>query len=165
MSKPGTRVFGPIGLTAVLALGSAVSAQAQTQAQDSSNGSVTTKPSQAATAPTEEVVVTASRRREKAKDVPATITVLGARQLQALNASSLADYLGQIPGVTTFGVAPGNQQIIIRGITSRRERNQQSATVGTYIDDVAIGSSTADAVGARAPSPTSTCSTCHASRY
>jgi outer membrane receptor protein involved in Fe transport len=145
MSKPFVRVFAPLGLTAAISVGGGGGASAQT----ATNTSVTApSPVSSAISKAEEIVVTASRRREKVQDVPSTVTVLGAKQLQSLNASSQEDYLGQIPGVTTFGVAQGNQQIIFRGITS--SGNQQSATVGTYVDDVAIGSSTADSVGARA---------------
>jgi outer membrane receptor protein involved in Fe transport len=93
-----------------------------------------------------QVVITASRRREPAREVPMQVDTLSAEKLQASGASTLTDYLAEEPGIdvkTTGGT--GNGAIAIRGVTTG---DQTIATVSLYVDDVAIGSSSAFANGA-----------------
>jgi iron complex outermembrane receptor protein len=92
----------------------------------------------------EEVVVTAQKRTENVKDVPAAITVLSARRLETLGASQLDDYAGYVPGMVVNNQGtPGQNRIIIRGIAAATG----SATVGAYIDDSPLGSSSGSALG------------------
>ena len=94
---------------------------------------------------TQSVVVTATRRREPSREVPMQVDVLPTQQLEQAGARTLTDYLAAEPGIdvkTTGGVGQG--AISIRGVTTG---DQVSNTVGTYIDDVAAGSSTAFANG------------------
>ena len=94
---------------------------------------------------TQSVVVTATRRREPSREVPMRVDVLPTQQLEQAGARTLTDYLAAEPGIdvkTTGGVGQG--AISIRGVTTG---DQVSNTVGTYIDDVAAGSSTAFANG------------------
>ena len=92
-----------------------------------------------------EVIVTASRRGEKLRDVASSITALTANQLEQQNIAQFDDFVGQIPNISFTGNGPSNRQVILRGTST--STFQQSATVATYIDDVAVGSSTALAVG------------------
>ena len=87
------------------------------------------------------VVVTATRRREPSREVPMQVNVLSTEQLEQSGARTLSDYLANEPGVDvkTSG-GPGLGAISIRGVSTG---DQTSNTVGTYIDDVAVGSSTA----------------------
>ena len=85
------------------------------------------------------VVVTANRRREPAREVPMQLGVLAGDALTRSGASSLKDYLSREPGVNLNGWGgPGTGSIAIRGVTTG---NDTSATVGVYVDDVAVGSS------------------------
>jgi iron complex outermembrane recepter protein len=88
----------------------------------------------------EELIVTADKRTANVQDVPASINVLTARQLEAINAVQLVDYAALIPGfqVDTRGV-PGTAQLTLRGVAASPSAG---ATVGTYIDDSPLGSST-----------------------
>lgn len=95
----------------------------------------------------EEITVTASRRSELLKDVPSSVTAIGQAQLDNLAASRFDDFVGQIPNISFAGNGRGNRMIILRGIST--SSNDQNATVATYIDDVAVGSSTSSAVGSR----------------
>ncbi|MDP9123889.1 MAG: TonB-dependent receptor [Pseudomonadota bacterium] len=93
------------------------------------------------------VYITANRRREPAREVPMQVDRLSAVELAQGGAKSLIDYLGDQPGVdvkTTGG--PGMGAVSIRGVTTG---DQTIATVGTYIDDVAYGSSSAFAAGSQ----------------
>jgi iron complex outermembrane recepter protein len=92
------------------------------------------------------VVVTATRRREPSREVPMQVNVLSTGDLQKVGAKTLSDYLANEPGVevkTTGGAGLG--AISIRGVSTG---DQTSNTVGAYIDDVAVGSSTAFGNGA-----------------
>ena len=95
----------------------------------------------------EEVIVTASRRDERLRDVPSSVTAIGSQQLAELNAHSLEDFISQIPNINFTGLGASDRMLILRGIST--STFEQSATVATYIDDVTVGSSTALAVGSR----------------
>jgi len=91
------------------------------------------------------VIVTATRRREPAREVPMQVDRLSTQELENAGAKSLTDYLGSQPGidVKTAGGA-GLGAVSIRGVSTG---DQTISTVGTYIDDVEFGSSTAFAAG------------------
>ena len=91
------------------------------------------------------VIVSASRRREPAREVPLQINILPAAQLEREGAKSLGDFLTKEGGVdirSSGGAGLG--AISIRGVSTGF---QTSATVGSYVDDVAVGSSSAYAQG------------------
>lgn len=94
----------------------------------------------------ETVVVTANRRREPSRDVPMQVNAMDAGEMRKTGARSLQDYVADLPGVDIkSGGGAGLGSISIRGVTTG---NQTIATVGTYIDDVAVGSTNAYANGA-----------------
>lgn len=96
----------------------------------------------------DEVVVTAQKRTEKLLDVPAAISTIGGTELESLHAQSLSDISGYIPGlsITGFG-SPGSRVIVIRGLSSDYQGGAAGPLVGTYIDDIPVGSSTNTARG------------------
>jgi outer membrane receptor protein involved in Fe transport len=100
-----------------------------------------------------EIVVTASKREQKLRDVPSAITVLGGDQIENLGIQSVRDYATLTPGLTVQdNGAPGYGKIFIRGLTTGTL--QQSATTVFYIDDVPFTSSSANGGGAFiAPDP------------
>lgn len=91
------------------------------------------------------VTVTAQKRSQDARKVPASISVVDSEQLENQHAASLIDLAGSLPGVhINTGGGPGRTSVTIRGIPSLGA----GAVVGTYIDDTPLGSS---ANFARAP--------------
>ncbi|HEY1132158.1 MAG TPA: TonB-dependent receptor [Roseateles sp.] len=92
------------------------------------------------------VTVTATRRREPVRDVPLRVETLGAESMERAGAASLSDYVGGLPGVDvkTSG-GPGRGAVTMRGVSVGE---QQIATVGMYVDEVAFGSSSAFVGGA-----------------
>jgi len=92
------------------------------------------------------VVVTATRRREPAREVPMQINVISAEELQKSGAKTMSDFLSSEPGVdlNTQG-GSGAGQISMRGVTTGE---QTGPTVGVYVDDVAFGGSTLFSQGA-----------------
>ncbi len=84
------------------------------------------------------IVVTAQKRSENLQDVPISISVVGGERLQETGASQLTDFGAYVPGlqVDSSGT-PGQSTISLRGIAPIGP----SATVGTYVDDAPVGSS------------------------
>ena len=83
----------------------------------------------------EEIIVTATKREEKLKDVPSAVSVLNATQLRDQHIIDVEDAIRNIPSVafsTTGG--EGQDNISIRGVAS----NVGSQTVGIYLDDVPL---------------------------
>ena len=91
------------------------------------------------------VMVSANRRREPVREVPMQVNVLSTENLQRAGAKSLGDYLTSEPGVDVNSVGgPGFGGVSVRGVTTGA---QTVATVGAYVDEVAVGSSSAFAKG------------------
>jgi outer membrane receptor protein involved in Fe transport len=89
----------------------------------------------------EEVVVTAQKRTELLKNVPASVTAVTSSNFQDLGAAKLDDYVARIPALTVSNVSMtnGGTQLTIRGVTTGVGGNP---TVGIYIDDSPFGAST-----------------------
>ena len=93
------------------------------------------------------VVVSATRRREPAREVPMQVSSLLTEKLNRSGAKTLQDYLGNEAGVDVKSTGgPGIGTLTIRGVSTG---TQTISTVAVYIDDVAFGSSTATANGAQ----------------
>lgn len=93
------------------------------------------------------VVVSATRRREPAREVPMQVSRLSTEKLSRSGARSLQDYLDNEAGVDVKSTGgPGIGTLTIRGVSTG---TQTISTVGVYIDEVAFGSSTASANGAQ----------------
>ena len=87
----------------------------------------------------QEVIVTAERRVERTMDVPASISVLSAGDIERLHATNLRDLEAAAPGFTIKpGGSPGQGEIVVRGLSNFAG----GAAVATLIDDASVGSST-----------------------
>ena len=92
----------------------------------------------APTASLGEVIVTAQKRSERILDVPVSITAVEGSRLADTGAVQLTDYAAYVPGMSVDSTGtPGQATISLRGIGPMGS----SATVGIYIDDSPIGSS------------------------
>lgn len=94
----------------------------------------------------EEVVVTAQKRQERLLDTPVSVSVLSGDELNKLAATQLRDWANTVPGLDFTTAGSGYSQISLRGVTTGLASNP---TVGIYLDEVPIGSSSAFAYGAR----------------
>ena len=83
----------------------------------------------------EEVVVTAEKRSERLQDVPLSMVALTSADLQNSGAVTLQDIGREVPGLSIVTLAPGQNTLIIRGISST---GGTAPTVGFYIDDTPI---------------------------
>ena len=87
-----------------------------------------------------EVIVTAQKRVQDAKDVPVSIGVIDASSLQESHVQSVEDITRLTPGISfahaSVGAAngPGQDVLSIRGVSSA----VGNPTVGTYIDEVPV---------------------------
>lgn len=91
----------------------------------------------------EEIIVTAQKRNERIQDVPASITVLDSQRLSKTEPQSLMDLGGYVPALSVVsgnGTA-GQTQLTLRGIAT--DSIGLGALVGTYVDDVQVGSNSA----------------------
>ena len=85
-----------------------------------------------------EIVVTAQKRVQNVQDVPISISVVGAEELQEQGSASLVDYAGYVPGMNVSnGGTPGQTTITLRGVAPLNS----AQTVGIYLDDAPVGSS------------------------
>ncbi len=80
----------------------------------------------------QEVIVTATRRKEQSQDVPITLQVLTGETLARLNATTLDDFLSYLPGVTAHGVGPGQNNLYMRGLGTGDFGNQASGSNGAF---------------------------------
>jgi iron complex outermembrane receptor protein len=64
----------------------------------------------------EEVVVSATKKKENASDVPVTVTALTEETLKQMNVSNFDEYIEYLPNVTSGGRGPGQSTIYIRGM-------------------------------------------------
>lgn len=137
-----TKLIIALGALALLPMGVAPAQDAVTPppAQPASAASPSPAPSATPGEPEtiERIVVTANKREEDIREVPASITAFDDVQLENLHATDLADYAAYIPSlqVNSSGT-PGKIMIALRGITTL----SSGSTVGTYIDETPVGSS------------------------
>ena len=92
-----------------------------------------------ATDEVQSVVVTAQSRRQLEQDVPMTMQVISAREIQAVGAKDLADLNGYIAGLTVDAIEPTQPSFGIRGVRTGDFGIATDAPVGVYIDGVYTG--------------------------
>ena len=90
-----------------------------------------------------EIVVTAQRREQKANDVGIAVSVIGAKDIKALNIVNATDVVRAIPNLK-FN-AYGSSQVVynIRGVSQNDYGDQQEPPVAVYQDDSYTSSITA----------------------
>ncbi len=90
------------------------------------------------TAALEDVVVTANKRAENIQDVAASVSVQTGQMLLDRHQEQLTDYASYIPGLNVGnGGKAGLASVNLRGVASVSD----AASVGTYLDEVPLGSS------------------------
>src|ERR1700758_4233012 len=89
----------------------------------------------------EEVIVTAQRRAEPLLNVPVSISVISAADIERLHATNLRDLEAVAPGFTIIPAgSPGQAEIVVRGLPVLT--GSGGSLVATLIDDASVGSST-----------------------
>jgi outer membrane receptor protein involved in Fe transport len=93
----------------------------------------------------EEVTVTANKRAQSSRDVPSAVAVMGGSTLRKENASNFQDFAAYVPGLSSASSGVGENQVVIRGVNTGAAGS--SSTVGIFVDETPIGSSSSFAHG------------------
>lgn len=125
-SRPAARTFRRVPLAAAICLAFTAPAFAQDANQD--------QPS------LETIEVTAQKRTERAQDVPISLNVIGAQQLDELQVNDFEDYAKLLPAVSITPNGPGFGQVYMRGVVSGGDGNHSASapSVGVYLDEQPI---------------------------
>ena len=83
----------------------------------------------------DEITVTATKRELNLQDVAQSITVLTAEHLAKLGARDLEATLRAVPSVNLTALQPGQNSLVIRGISSGPYQYRTEAQVAVYLDE------------------------------
>src|SRR5580704_11754881 len=86
-----------------------------------------------------DIVVTARKTAERLQDTPVSVAVITADTIERTSATTLEDLGRETPGLTIVSAAPGQNQIILRGLSGNN-------TVGFYLDDTPLSIGVGNAV-------------------
>jgi len=86
-----------------------------------------------------DIVVTARKTIERLQDTPMSVAVITADTIEKTSATTLVDLGRETPGLTIVSAAPGQNQIILRGLSGNN-------TVGFYLDDTPLSIGIGNAV-------------------
>jgi iron complex outermembrane recepter protein len=84
----------------------------------------------------EEVIVTARRQKEKLLDVPASVTVISDRDLEASRITTVEQVSQRVPGLKLYEFNVGISEYFMRGIGSVNRSGAADPAVGVFLDDV-----------------------------
>ncbi|WP_219895036.1 TonB-dependent receptor [Aquisediminimonas profunda] len=134
--QPTDRKFGGVRLMAGVALSAMFGSLAQpVQAQESNPEGVAAAKSRDESGA---IIVTARRRAESIRDVPASITAFGGDDLVASGAKGIEDYLGQAAGVILYQTAPQESLVVIRGVSTNTATTVTQQPTGIFLDEVPL---------------------------
>ncbi len=85
-----------------------------------------------------EIVVTANKREQSARDVSGSVSAVGQATLERLNAQSLSDYITRVPGVVFNDYQPGVSEVVIRGVASTTYHEANQSTTGYYLNELPL---------------------------
>ncbi|MDG1904724.1 MAG: TonB-dependent receptor [Arenicella sp.] len=86
-------------------------------------------------------MVTARKRSETLLDVPISLAVVSAADIQKIGAQDFTDLLRSVPSLTAYQNGPGRTRLSIRGIANgggNDNDTQNQETVGIYLDEIPI---------------------------
>ncbi len=87
----------------------------------------------------EEVIVTARKRTENLEDVPISINVFTAKDLQNLSISQFEDYATLTPSISFVSAGPGTQTFVMRGVSDgSNPRSSNTASTAFLVDDMSM---------------------------
>jgi len=93
---------------------------------------------QASAGAIEEVIVTASKRKENARTLAGAVTAVTRERLDETGSSNFADYLALSPGVNLSSGNPGVSTVTIRGVSTDTMPTAGQSAVGIYYDDIPL---------------------------
>ena len=91
------------------------------------------------TTPLTEIIVTATKREEKLREVADSVTAFSGDELSQRGAQSFEDYIQSAPGVVFDKILPSQSSITIRGVgTSTASLDQGQGTTGIYLNGIPL---------------------------
>jgi outer membrane receptor protein involved in Fe transport len=90
------------------------------------------------------VVVTATKRDEIARQLPYSVSVTTARQLEDLRAETINDLASQVAQLTTTNLGAGQDKVFLRGLTDSVVPGLSESMVGIYLDESRIADDAPD---------------------
>jgi len=87
----------------------------------------------------EEVLVTAQKRVENVQDIPVTINVVAAQQLDHFSIRNTADLAESVPGLTIQPTPQNLAQVAIRGLGTGSASESLDQSVGLFVDGIWSG--------------------------
>lgn len=103
-------------------------------------GAAAAQDAEDATPSLETITVTSQKRTENAQDVPISLNVIGAQQLDELQVNDFEDFAKLLPSVSITPNGPGFGQVYMRGVASGGDGNHSGPlpSVGIYLDEQPI---------------------------
>jgi iron complex outermembrane recepter protein len=87
----------------------------------------------------EAIIVTARKRAENLQDVPISIDVYSAKDLQNLAISQFEDYATMTPSISFVSAGPGTQTFVMRGVSDGSNPNYPNqSTTAFLVDDMSM---------------------------
>lgn len=86
----------------------------------------------------EEVIVSATKREQAVRDIPASINALSGSSLEEQGAQELADFLKLVPGVTQNPLGSDQSRVTIRGVGADTARLTTSQTTAVMIGETSF---------------------------
>ena len=83
----------------------------------------------------DEIIVTATKRELGLQDVPQSIDVLSAVQLEKMGAMDLEATMRALPSVHLTALQPGQNQLTMRGVAAEVFEYTRPALVAVYLDE------------------------------
>lgn len=131
IDRAGLSAAVAVGMRTSFLRGSAVSVLAI-----ASLGSTAALAQSASPSALEEIIVTATKRPEAARDISGSVSAYSGEQLEKLGAETMADYVTRIPGVVFNQDTPGDSTVTVRGVSTGQDPGQ--GTTGYFINDVPL---------------------------
>lgn len=136
MRKLIFRTFG--ALTALAWATSSLAQDAATPAEAGSTAPAETRP--------EEIVVTAQRRVQIAREVPLALSALDPETVERLKLEDVTSLSETVPGISSVYQGTLQPFVVVRGISSNSVGIGGEASVGIFVDDAYIGRITSQSV-------------------
>jgi iron complex outermembrane recepter protein len=87
----------------------------------------------------QEVVVTARKVQENLQDVPISVDVFTAQDMQNLGITQFEDYAYKVPSISFISAGPGTQMFVIRGVSDGSNPNYSNTSLtGFFLDDMSL---------------------------
>lgn len=90
--------------------------------------------------PANEIIVSARRREESLQDVPQTVNVVTAAQVEKLNLRNFQEIQNIVPGLTMSQTSAFSSQATVRGVAFVPEASGNNPSVEFYLNDAPISS-------------------------